>query len=83
MTLDQAVLAHSRYLNDDPERAKKEILEFLEFDTIEDVELSGDVRSHSCCLEFFRRTHHVGQSCRIQKTLRPARSTRSKIWRGT
>ena len=44
MTLDQAVLAHSHYLNDDPERAKKEILEFLEFDTIEEVELSGDVR---------------------------------------
>jgi hypothetical protein len=44
MTLDQAVIAHSHYLKDDPERAKKEILEFLEFDTIDEVELSEEVK---------------------------------------
>jgi hypothetical protein len=44
MTLDQAVDAHSRFLNGDQEKAKKEILEFLDFDSIDEIELSDDVK---------------------------------------
>ena len=46
MTLEQAIAAHGRYLGgeDAETRAKKEILEFLEIDSTENTELSGDVR---------------------------------------
>ncbi|MGY3413076.1 RecB family endonuclease NucS [Bradyrhizobium sp. GM5.1] len=60
MTLDQAVLAHSHYLNDDPERAKKEILEFLEFDNHRGSRAFWGCPDRSSCVEFFRRTYHVG-----------------------
>jgi len=41
---DQAVGAHSHYLKDDPEGAKKEILEFWKFDTIDEVELFEGIK---------------------------------------
>lgn len=44
MTLDQAVNAHARFLSGDQEKAKKEILEFLDFDSIEEIELSEGVK---------------------------------------
>jgi hypothetical protein len=46
MTLEQAIAAHARMLGgEDAEgRAKKVLLEFLETDSAEDIELSGDVR---------------------------------------
>ena len=46
MTLDRAIATYARYLKDDVsrERATTEILEFLEADSVDEVELSGDVR---------------------------------------
>jgi len=46
MTLEQAISAHARFLGgeDEQPRARKQILEFLDFDSAEEVELSGDVR---------------------------------------
>jgi hypothetical protein len=46
MTLEQAVAAHARFLggDDGPARARKEILEFLDFESTDEVELTGDVR---------------------------------------
>ncbi|MFZ5789164.1 MAG: DUF4268 domain-containing protein [Pseudomonadota bacterium] len=46
MTLDQAISVHARMLGGDDaeERSRKEILEFLEIDTTEDVELTDEVR---------------------------------------
>ncbi len=46
MTLDQAIASHAKSLGGDSadERAKKEILEFLELDALEDGELTDEVR---------------------------------------
>lgn len=46
MTLEQAIAAYARTLSgeDAENRAKKEILEFLEIDSTEEAELTGDVR---------------------------------------
>ncbi|KRR18328.1 DUF4268 domain-containing protein [Bradyrhizobium retamae] len=44
MTLDQAVNAHSRFLGGDQEKAKSEILEFLDLNTLAEAELSDDVK---------------------------------------
>ncbi|HMN14271.1 MAG TPA: hypothetical protein PKD55_18295, partial [Bellilinea sp.] len=46
MTLDQAISTYAKYLGgDDAEaRATKDILEFLEEDSVDDVELTKDVR---------------------------------------
>ncbi len=46
MTLEQAMAAHAKSLGDDnvEERAKKEILEFLDLDSPEDAELTDEVR---------------------------------------
>ena len=46
MTLDRAIATYARYLKDDAsrERATTEILEFLEAESVDEVELSGDVR---------------------------------------
>ncbi len=45
MTLDRLISAHAKYLNDiSRELATSEILEFLDSDSIEDIQLSGYVR---------------------------------------
>jgi len=44
MTLEQVIQAHARAHGGDPEAAKGEILGFLELDTEEEAELTGDVR---------------------------------------
>lgn len=46
MTLDRAISTYARYLKDEGsnERATSEILEFLEFDSIDEAELTGEVR---------------------------------------
>jgi hypothetical protein len=46
MTLEQAIAAHARMLagEDAEARARKEILEFLELDSTEDIELTEEVR---------------------------------------
>jgi hypothetical protein len=46
MTIEQAIDAHARFLGGEeaPARARKEILEFLEAESTEEVELTGDVR---------------------------------------
>jgi hypothetical protein len=46
MTLEQAIAAHARFLGGDDghARARKEILEFLDFESPDEVELAGDVR---------------------------------------
>src|ERR1700730_3892013 len=44
MTLDQAVNAHSRFLGGDQEKAKSEILELLDLNSLDEAELSDDVR---------------------------------------
>jgi hypothetical protein len=46
MTLEQAIAAHAKSLTGDnaEERAKKEILDFLDLDSIEEQELTGEVR---------------------------------------
>jgi hypothetical protein len=44
MTLEQVIQAHARAHGGDPETAKGEVLGFLELDTEEEAELTGDVR---------------------------------------
>ncbi|MBI0539133.1 DUF4268 domain-containing protein [Roseomonas sp. KE2513] len=46
MTLDQAVGAHARYLggDDGPVRAEKSVLEFLGLSSVEEIELTDEVR---------------------------------------
>lgn len=46
MTLDRAIATYTKYLKDDSsrERATSEILEFLEADSVDEVELTGEVR---------------------------------------
>jgi hypothetical protein len=46
MTLDQAAVAYSKFLGGEnsEERSRKEILEFLELDSFEDIELTDEVR---------------------------------------
>lgn len=46
MTLERAISTYSRYLNGEAsrERATSEILEFLESDSVDEIELTGEVR---------------------------------------
>lgn len=46
MTLEQAITAHARFLGGDDslERARKELLDFLEVESTDEVELTGEVR---------------------------------------
>jgi len=46
MTLEQAITSHARFLGGDDaqERARQQVLEFLDFDSADEVELSGEVR---------------------------------------
>lgn len=44
MTLDQAIQAHARLCNGDVEAARLEVLNFLQLDSTDDAELTGDVR---------------------------------------
>jgi len=44
MTLEQVIQAHARAHGGEPEVAKSEVLSFLELDSAEEAELTGDVR---------------------------------------
>lgn len=44
MTLDQAILAYARACGGEAEAARTEVLNFLQLDSVEDAELTGDVR---------------------------------------